>query len=367
MGTCYPTTLVRENAFWMPEDQVDLTHSNFTAYSLIMVVFSPSCPVVLQVFSTIALTPNLTSMFQYDFNIGSFAQFGDPIEVARIDHRSERPDFRNISHLAIRQRLDAENFLYDFILIDEHTAQSHAIWWIIDTQISKLITEEYAQLLDNPPVTYPGEAFVLWQSHIQIQDFAYVYDSIQAGETSIDELVAGHRTHPYDPHDPQQPPLNYGQDYTTKEAAAGLAYPHWITATFSEIMYTTDPAITRYKWTKGCVALTPEAANLSGMLSPALLSGDAAISEWYPWEHGDDRPPRPGDVIELRIDYDWDSSRWPPPGVAAPFPGPTGNQSLASRTGRRSSYSTVGSPQQCVRGSLRRPGPALTAVAIARQ
>ena len=332
-----------------------------------MVVFSPSCgPIVLQVFSTIALTANLTSMFRHDFNIGSFAQFGDPIEVARIDHTSERTDFRNISHLAIRQRLDAENFTKEFILIDEHTAQSHAIWWVSTTQDSELITDHFINLF-HPPVTYPGEAFVLWQSHIRIQDFAYVYDSIEAGETSIDELVAGHRTHPYDPHDPQEPPLNYGQDYTSKETAAGLAYPHYITATFAEVMYTTDPAITRYKWTKGCVGLTPEAANLSGMLSPAQLSGDAAINEWWPYEQQDDRPPRPGDVIELRVDYDWDSSRWPPPGVAAPFPGPTGNLSLASRTGRRSSYLAVRSPQQCAQRRLRRPEPASTSVAIARQ
>lgn len=83
---------------------------------MIMVRFFPrgEGPHVLQVFSTVALTADLTSLFKHDFNIGSFAQVGDPDTVARIDRRSERTDFPNISHLAIRQLLDTENFPNEF-------------------------------------------------------------------------------------------------------------------------------------------------------------------------------------------------------------------------------------------------------------
>ena len=150
-----------------------------------MVVFVPSCDpaVVLQVISTVALTLNLTSMFQSEFNMGSFAQFGSPAAVARIDHRTERTDFRNISHFAIRQHLDAENFTDEFILIDEHTEQSHATWWILSTEMDKLIEGSYLV------VEHPGENYTLWQAHVSISTFANDYDGIAVGETFIDDII----------------------------------------------------------------------------------------------------------------------------------------------------------------------------------
>lgn len=48
---------------------------------------------------------NLTSSFQHDFKVGSFAQFGDPSVVVNLNNRK---DFRNLTHLEVRQRLDAE-------------------------------------------------------------------------------------------------------------------------------------------------------------------------------------------------------------------------------------------------------------------
>ncbi|KAL8679119.1 MAG: hypothetical protein Q9186_004564 [Xanthomendoza sp. 1 TL-2023] len=273
-----------------------------------MVVFLPRSepPSLLQVFSTVALTANLTSLFQHDFNVGSRAQFGDPDTIARIDYRSERTDFRNLSHLAIRQLLDAEDFKHEFLLIDEHTAQNHAIWWVVTSHDSQSIE------LDPPPVSYPGEAFVLWQSHIMIQVF-------------LPQLV-------YCGDDQQQ-----------------------------QVMYTADPEITRWKLSKWAVALTPEAAKLSGMSSDG----------WSPWAPGAqpggrsyDRPPQPGDVVDLRVNYDWHSPRWPPPGVAGPFPGPTSNRSLAGRMGRHVRHPPVRFPTKCVGHKLRRPRPATPPVAI---
>ena len=69
-----------------------------------MVVFLPRDEqAVVQVFNILALTANLTSMFYHEFNMGTFAQFGDPDTVLCIDHLSECTDFRNMSHYAIRQ------------------------------------------------------------------------------------------------------------------------------------------------------------------------------------------------------------------------------------------------------------------------
>ncbi|KAL8921714.1 MAG: hypothetical protein Q9208_005644 [Pyrenodesmia sp. 3 TL-2023] len=323
-----------------------------------MVVFIPRSPPesVLQVISTVALTASLTSLFQYDFNVGSFAQFGDPGVVARIDHRSERTDFRNMAHLAIRQQLDAEDFTDEFILIDEHTAQTHAVWWVVTTQKSKDLTEMFIGF-DDPPVTYPGEDFTLWQTHIMIQSLANVLPLVACAFKSIFDYLGGHKLSPYDPHNPQEPPFDLGVDFITRPGAERWIWGHHITATFSEVMVTNDLSITIFKGTRWCVALTPEAAKLAGLLSPAGLRGEAALREWSRFDQRGDGPPRPGDVITLRQNYDWDSSRWPPPGDAAPFPGPTGDLSLARRIGRRPSHPRVESPQQCVQRTLGRPGP----------
>ena len=321
----------------------------------IMVVFLPRDEqAVVQVFSTLALTANLTSIFHHEFNIGTLAQFGDPDTIARIDHRSERTEFRNMSHYAIRQQLDAENFKKDFILVDENTPHNNAIWWITESDMSEICMD--------PAISYPGEDYVLWQIHMLIRDLAAEYDGIEAGETFIWDLFDAKYNYtkpqdrpPYDPHDPQQPPFNEGSDYTQ-----GGGRKHRITATYSELIWTDDPKICQLIGLGGtwCVALTREAASLSGLISPVGLSGDEAISAWSPmFQHPGNRPvdrkPRPGDVINLQAYYDWHSPRWPPPGIAAPFPSPTGNVSKVSLIDRPSGYATVGTSQERFRHKLR--------------
>ncbi|KAL9631829.1 MAG: hypothetical protein Q9204_004051, partial [Flavoplaca sp. TL-2023a] len=210
-----------------------------------MVVFSPLCEHhVMQVISTIVLTPNLRSMVQYDFNVGSFAQFGDPWMIPRMDHRTQRTDFSNMSHLAIRQHLDAENFTEDFVLVDAHTEQSHAIWWVTATEYSEFMTDLVTGL-GMPPVAYTGENFTLWQSHILTQDFAYVFEDIYSDGVGIEEIIPQLDFNvPYDPHDPQDPPYTIGQNYSSKEEALYLTIAPYIHATFAEVIYTNDPNIT---------------------------------------------------------------------------------------------------------------------------
>ncbi|CAO1598075.1 hypothetical protein XANCAGTX0491_001848 [Xanthoria calcicola] len=161
--TCLNSNPHAERIFQTPKLPATVpTRTKLRVQSSIMVVFFQEwCPPwVLYAYSTVALTPNLLSLVQHDFNVGTFAQFGDPSEVVRINHRT---DFHDMSHLAIRQSLDAENFTDPFILIDEHTAQSHAIWWATTTEDSEDLTARWY-----PPVTHPGENFTLWQSHILI-------------------------------------------------------------------------------------------------------------------------------------------------------------------------------------------------------
>ncbi|KAI4102754.1 MAG: hypothetical protein LQ339_004493 [Xanthoria mediterranea] len=310
-----------------------------------VVFFQEWCPPwVLHAYSTVALTPNLISLVQHDFNVGTFAQFGDPSEVVRINYRT---DFHHMSHLAIRQHLDAENFTDPFILIDEHTAQSHAVWWVTTTEDSEDLTARWY-----PTVTHPGEDFTLWQSHILIQDLPYQFQLLSGGSIFLEDMIPGERYDPYDPHDPQEPPFTEGSDYATSDGARGVCRPAVINANYSEIMYTADPAITHRMGNpppQGAVALTPEAAQLSGLVSPP--PGMPYVSQWSYWFYDD--PPRPGQVIRLNAEYDWDSPRWPPPGVAGRFLGPPGSLPLAGGISRR----PQGRPgQRCVRRNFGKPG-----------
>lgn len=43
------------------------------------------------------------------------------------------------------------------VLIDEHTAQNHAIWFVMTSQASEDLSGEFYP----PPVSYPDEAFTL--------------------------------------------------------------------------------------------------------------------------------------------------------------------------------------------------------------
>ncbi|CAL8579803.1 hypothetical protein XPA_005534 [Xanthoria parietina] len=315
-------------------------------------------PYVLQVYSTIPLTENIIAMFHHDFNIGSFAQFGDPSGVALINNRT---DFYNMSHLAIRQHLDAENLEDGFILLDE-TAASHAVWFVPTTEDSYFYTQS-ATSYGHPPVAYPGENFTLWRTHILTQDLPPAYNLFISGDIFFDDFLPGGdirtRAHPYDPHDPQDEPFTEGRDYATEEGAEGFCGMAQINANSPEVMHTSDPHVTRhlpFHPPPGAVALTREAAWLAG-----LKSGYDGVEEWSSWG---DRPPQPGDVVGLSANYDWDSPRWPPPGEAGEFPGPTGEIPRAKGIGR---HPQIASSQQCVRRKLRRPGLASPSARISRR
>ncbi|KAL8876700.1 MAG: hypothetical protein Q9198_005150 [Flavoplaca austrocitrina] len=297
----------------------------------------------VQVFSTVPLIPNLTSLVQHDFNVGTFAQFGDPFLSIHFNHRT---DFYNASHLRIRQQLDAENFVDPFMLVDGDTAQSHAIWDVTTTDDSYELSGCWS-----PPVTYPGENFTLWQSHVLIQDFPRQFQLVSSGDIGFEDTIPAGRYDPYDPHDPQIPPYTEGHDYATKEGAQNINSAT-INATFSEVMYTDDPSITHRmlnpppQW---AVALKPRPARMAGLVSPR--PNTTYIYEWSFWFR--DEPPQPGEVIQLNAQYDWDSPRWPRPGVVGPFPGPTASLALGAGISRGP---RVSSSQQCIRRKLGSPG-----------
>lgn len=175
-----------------------------------MVVFPPPCiPRVVDAYPNVPVSPSVLTSIIHDYNVGSFARFQNPTSVISIH---DRPDFHSLSHLEIRQRLDAEGHYGDIAIIDSDTATNHAVWYALSTAASEHCTE--GQL----PKEYPGE-FTLWKVHIMTQHLPLEYDFLNgAGKHIWEDLPE-----PYDPHDPQIPPYSFGRDYSKKEDAMSNA------------------------------------------------------------------------------------------------------------------------------------------------
>ncbi|KAL8812471.1 MAG: hypothetical protein Q9223_000990 [Gallowayella weberi] len=252
-----------------------------------MVVFPPPCiPRVLDAYSSAPHSPSVYNSITHDFNLGTLARFRNPSSVIAIH---DRPDFHSLSHLEIRQRLDAEGTEKEIVIIDGDTATNHAVWLVLSTSESKFYTEE-SQI---PPKEYPGEV-TLWKLHILTQDLPMEFDFEFGGGKVIWENLP----EPYDPHDPQIPPQSSGVDYSKKEEAMTNAWyaQIGITAGPGEYEFSDDPPPHFFPLPPHVVRLTREAAKGAGLLS-----------EWDAW-----RKPLPGAGESIRFDvhYDWDSPKW---------------------------------------------------------
>ncbi|KAL8833121.1 MAG: hypothetical protein Q9170_004479 [Blastenia crenularia] len=279
-----------------------------------MVVFLPPCvPEIVNAYSTIPLLPEVHTSVLHDFNIGSFARFLRPEHVLSIQ---ERLDFHGLSQLDIRIRLDDENKKGPFVIIDETTAKSHAVWYVVSTEECKVMTEYY------PPVTYPQEEFPLWHLHIFTQTLPYEYGELNGGDISIADLVQEPGT-PYDPHDPQEPPHG-SQDWDKKGEWEHQLPEPLVIASPGEWEWSDDPKLRRevnpYQFEPdppAVVQLTDSAAKEAGLLAA-----------WHGYFKG---KPQAGQPVEMRQKFDWDSPKWPWDGVVS---GNTMKVTTARRPGR---------------------------------
>lgn len=259
-----------------------------------MVAFPPHCvPRVLNAYPNVSINASVRSSILHDYNVGSFARFQNPTSVISIH---DRADFHSLSHLEIRQRLDAEDQKSEIVIIDQDTAASHAVWFVLSTAES----DDYTDLemgTPYPPREYPGEP-TLWKVHILTQHLPLDYDFLQGGGKPIWEDVK----EPYDPHDPQIPPVSMGIDFSKKEEAMTNAWyaQVGITASPGEYEISNDQdARQQPQWIPTppyVVRLTEEAATGAGLLS-----------EWDAW-----RKPLPAkdESIKFDVHYDWDSPKW---------------------------------------------------------
>ena len=257
-----------------------------------MVVITPCNPTQLHAYPTLPVTEDVINSVQHDFAIGSFARFGNPCVTISIQ---DRPDFHGASHYSIREKLDLEGFLEDFLVVDDRTAESHAIWYVETTESSKLHTALATEAGD-PPVTYEGENFPVWHARILTQDLPIQWACFYAAVRDINDDIRQY-THPYDSRNPQDDPFTLGLDFANKEDADAFVPDAYLTATFEEVDWSTDVVDRRFiaPLPPVVVKLTEEAASVAGLLRP--------------WRSAR-QIPRPGDTISLSAPYDWDSPRW---------------------------------------------------------
>lgn len=258
-----------------------------------MVAFPPHCiPRVLDAYPNVPINASVRTSIIHDYNVGSFARFQNPTSVISIH---DRPDLHSLSHLEIRQRLDAEGHDSQIIIIDSDTAANHAVWYVLSTEDSAFITE-LEHDMGFPPKEYPGEP-PLWKVHFLTQHIPLEHDFLDAGKQIWEDVPE-----PYDAHDPQIPPHSMGGDFSKKEDAmnnAWYAFPG-ITASPGEYEFSDDPETRRqpqfFPYPPYVVRLTAEAARGAGLLS-----------EWEAWQHP---LPGPKESIRFNVHYDWDSPKW---------------------------------------------------------
>ena len=259
-----------------------------------MVVLPPSCPPTeLRAYATTPLDSVTRASVQKDFDTGAFARFRDPSVALTI---YDEPTFYNLSHLRIRETLDTRNFTEAFAVIDGNAASSHALWWVTTTEESLYWTDIYTEEAHSPPVSYPGEAFVLWQLHVLTQDLPLQWINWDVGNIDVPEDIGD--TFPYDSHAPQEPPYTLGLNFSRKADSQGFYSGAYITANYSETIWSDDPELRRRflpqpSWV---VRLTAAAAQGAGLISS--------------WTASFGPRPGPGDIVKLQQQYDWDSPKW---------------------------------------------------------
>ena len=263
-----------------------------------MVVISHCNAHQLNAYSTIPLARSVAASIQKDFGYGSFARFGNPSVTISIQ---DRPDFHGLSHYSIREKLDLEGLLNDFIIIDDRTAESHAIWYVTTTEDSRVHTAG-AIKSHNPPITHEGEDFTNWQVRSVTQDLPIQWACFFSAVRGIEDDIRKY-DHPYDPHNPQDEPFTLGLDFSKKEDARIFIPTAFIKAEYNEIIWSTDINLRRtiVPTPPAVVQLTKEAARESGL-----------VREWMPAL----RIPREGDIISTQASYDWDSPIWSQNGMS---------------------------------------------------
>lgn len=254
-----------------------------------MVVIADGLLLVLEAYSHAPLTPEMSQAVRHGFYDGTYARYNRPQVTVTIH---DRPDFYGISHYHLRNILDSEGSPAPFVVIDEKTPESGAVWYVETTEYCNLRSD-----LGPYVVTHPGENFTLWQGHMQVADLPISAVSFNVGCGELAETILNYYN-PYDPHDPQNHIISMGLNWTDPKTALQMWGSAYIRANWSEVEWSTDPEIRRH-WLPqppAVARLSAEAASVSGLLQSWCV------------------PPRVGPIgkeVQLTAPYDLESPLWP--------------------------------------------------------
>ena len=238
------------------------------------------------------LAQSLGSAIQKDFDIGAFKRFQDPTVALTI---YDRPEFHDLTNFQIRELLDKQGSKDAFVVIDKNSQDSNAIWYVTSREESEYWTKTFSEY-GQAPISYPEEAFVVWQLRLLTQDLPLQWINWDIANTDITEDIA--QTDPYDPHDPQEVPYTLGVNFSIKHEAVPFLHGPYVEAEFNELLISNDTQ-ERKRW----LPFPPRVTRLTN--SSASEAG--LIPHWMA-DFGD--PPRPGMLTTIQQPYDWDSPKW---------------------------------------------------------
>ena len=260
-----------------------------------MVIIHHCEPETINPYATSPLTEAMTRTLQHGVYNGSQARFGNPSLEVTIHDRS---DFHGISHYELRNILDREGSLDQFLIIDAQTPENDAVWYVPGTEECRYWSDP--ALWDHEgerPIRYPDEDFILWQGHLKTADVPVDDWSYNMAATDL-ELDVETIYSPYDPHDPQEKILTLGIDWTSLENQSKEGGFVSIRANWSEVEWATDTPDWR-KW----MPVPPVVARLKAEV--ATQAG--LVSDWESKEEMG----HPGEEVDLTVFFDWNSPLWP--------------------------------------------------------
>ena len=250
-----------------------------------MVLFPGYNPAILNAYSTVPLTRNITFAVQSAVWDGTFARFGTPKQAVTI---YDRPEFHNRSHYEIRTRLDHEGMLFDFMVVNDATITDNAAWMIVSTEKGRSYTKHATELGD-PPITYPGENSTIWQIYMRTSDIPYQWAINDGGWGGLIPRWLFELPQPYDSHRPQLPPFSSGWNWTDPALNEGLGCSVYIQANYSEVEFDTLSGVPVER-------LKSEVAREFGLLQEWVI---ALVV------------PKVNETVWLYAPYDWNSPKWP--------------------------------------------------------
>ena len=257
-----------------------------------MVVIEHWAPTLINAYSTVPLTQSTVQLVQHAIYNGSRARFGDPqMQVTILD----RPEFHGVSNYDLRTILDKERQLDPFLIIDTHTAEKNAVWYVPDTQTCKNNSDPTKG--ENPPVIYPDEGFILWQALVRTEDIPLeVILWMNDDDTFFQDVQKWYHDCSYDSHHPPSDVISRNIDWTSSKSQAEFWGKVMILATWSEVEISYHPVYPPLPPGTKLVRLRREVARDAGLLPT-----------WVPpfWS------PEMGERFRTFVYYDWRNPKWP--------------------------------------------------------